>query len=205
MRLRRRRQVDADRPAAVRHEVDLRRPARAHRGRLAPPRPRVRRSRAAHRRPARRARAGDHDRRRLPLVRHAAPPLPARRRAGPRPVHAEHGHGRLDRRARDRARRRAPGRGRADPAPRVHPLDPPRPPRRRRREQDGSRRLVAGAVRRDRSSARRARSSRPGRDPDLGAAGRQRRRSLRAHAVVRRPAPARAPRVGGDRHRPRSG
>ena len=42
----------------------------------------VRQPRAAHRRPPRRARAGDHDRRRLPLVRDAAPPLPARRRAG---------------------------------------------------------------------------------------------------------------------------
>ena len=61
---------------------------------------RLRQPRAAHRRPARRARAGDHDRRRLPLVRHAAPPLPARRRAGPRAVHAQHGHRRLDRRRR---------------------------------------------------------------------------------------------------------
>ena len=77
----RRRQVDADRPAALRHEADPRRPARAHRGDLAAPRRRLRQPRAAHRRPARRARAGDHDRRRLPLVRHAAAPLPARRRA----------------------------------------------------------------------------------------------------------------------------
>ena len=67
----------------------------------------VRQPRAAHRRPARRARAGDHDRRRLPLVRDAAPPLPARRRAGPRAVHAQHGHGRLDRRRRGHPRRRA--------------------------------------------------------------------------------------------------
>ena len=54
-RLRRRRQVDADRSAALRHEADPRRPARAHRGRVAPPRPRLRRPRAAHRRAARRA------------------------------------------------------------------------------------------------------------------------------------------------------
>ena len=221
MRLRRRRQVDADRPAALRHEADPRRPARAHRGRLAPPRLRVRRPRAAHRRPARRARAGDHDRRRLSLLRHSEAAVPARRCAGTRPVHAQHGHGRLDGRARDRARGRASGRRRADQTPRVHPLDPPRAARRRRGQQDGSRRLVAGAVRRDRCAARRAHGwkrrrpsrrrpaeklgiARPVRDPDLGAAGRQRRRPLRAHAVVRRPGAPRASRDGGDRLRPRS-
>ena len=70
-RLGRRRQVDADRPAALRHEADHGRPARAHRGDLGAPRRRLRQPRAADRRPARRARAGDHDRRRLPLVRDA--------------------------------------------------------------------------------------------------------------------------------------
>ena len=48
-------------------------------------------------------RAGDHDRRRLSLVLHAAPSLPARGRTGARPVHAQHGHGHVDSRARDRA------------------------------------------------------------------------------------------------------
>ena len=84
------------------------------------PRRRLRQPRAAHRRPARRARAGDHDRRRLPLLRHAAAPLPARRHARPRPVHAQHGHRRVDRGRRHRPRRRAQGRRRADAPPRVH-------------------------------------------------------------------------------------
>ena len=65
------------------------------------------RPRAAHRRPARRARAGHHDRRRLPLVRHAAAALHPRRLPRPRAVHAQHGHRRLDRRPRAAAGRRA--------------------------------------------------------------------------------------------------
>ena len=75
--------------------------------------------RAADRRPARRARAGDHDRRRLSLLRDPAPQVHHRRHAGPRAVHAQHGHRRLDRRPVDRARRRAQGRHRADAAPRA--------------------------------------------------------------------------------------
>ena len=163
----------------------------------------LRRSCAPHRRPARRARAGDHDRRRLSLVRHAAAPLPARRRAGPCPVHAQHGHGRLDGRARDRARRRPQGRGRADPPPRVHPLDPPVP------------HVVVAVNKMDLvdfseerfdeigpCAARGARVARPRRDPDLGAARRQRRRALRAcPGTTGRP--ARASRDRGDRLRPR--
>ena len=64
---------------------------------------------AAHGRPAGRARAGHHDRRRAPLLRDAAPALHPRRHAGARAVHAQHGHGRLDRRGGDRAGRRAHG------------------------------------------------------------------------------------------------
>ena len=41
---------------------------------------------------------------------------------GPRPVHAQHGHRRVDRRPRDRARRRPQGRRRAVAPPRVHRL-----------------------------------------------------------------------------------
>ena len=115
-----RRQVDAARPAALRHEADPRRPARAHRGDLAAPRRRLRQPGAPHRRPAGRARAGDHDRRRLPLVRHPAPPLPARRRARPRPVHAQHGHGRLDRRRRGDPPRRPQRHRRADAPALLH-------------------------------------------------------------------------------------
>ena len=114
------------------------------------PRRRLRQPRAAHRRPARRARAGDHDRRRLPLVRHAAPPLPARRRARARPVHAQHGHRRLDRGRRRDPARRAQGRGRADAPPLLHRRDPRDPARRRRGQQDGPRRLLGGALPRDR-------------------------------------------------------
>ena len=156
-RLGRRRQVDADRPAALRHEADPRRPARAHRGRVATPRPRLRRPRAAHRRPPCRARAGNHDRRRVPLVRHAAAPLPARRRARSRAVHAQHGHRRIDRGRRGDPRRRAPGRDRADASPLVHRLDARAAARRLRGQQDGSRRLLRGALRRDRARPRRAR------------------------------------------------
>ena len=55
---------------------------------------------AADRRPRGRARAGHHDRRRLPLLRDAAAQVHHRRRAGPRAVHAQHGH----RRGRQRRR-----------------------------------------------------------------------------------------------------
>ena len=50
------------------------------------------RPRAAHRRPAGRARAGHHDRRRLPLLRDRAAQVHHRRHARPRAVHAQHGH-----------------------------------------------------------------------------------------------------------------
>ena len=78
---------------------------------------RVRRPRPADRRPARRARAGDHDRRRLPLLLDAAPRLRDRRLPGARAVHPQHGHRRVDGRARHRAGRRPPRRRRSDAAP----------------------------------------------------------------------------------------
>ena len=59
---------------------------------------RVRQPGAAHRRPARRARAGHHHRRRVPLLRHAAAQVRHRRHPGPHPVHPQHGDRRLDRR-----------------------------------------------------------------------------------------------------------
>ena len=67
-----RRQEHADRPAAVRHQVGLRGPDRGRRARQPRPRRRLRRPGAADRRPARRARAGHHHRRRLPVLRHPA-------------------------------------------------------------------------------------------------------------------------------------
>ena len=61
-----------------------------------------------HRRPALRARAGHHDRRRVPLLRHAQAQIHHRGHAGPHSVHPQHGHRHLDRATRDRARRRPP-------------------------------------------------------------------------------------------------
>ena len=61
---------------------------------------RVHQPRAAHRRPARRARAGHHHRRGLPLLRHAQAQVHHRRHPGPHPVHPQHGHRRLHRRPR---------------------------------------------------------------------------------------------------------
>ena len=208
VRLGRRRQVDADRTAALRHEAGVRRPARARRGDERAPWRRVRQPRAAHRRPARRARAGDHDRRRLPVVRHRAAPLPARRRTGARPVHAQHGHRRLDRRRRDRAARRAQGSGRADAAARLDRAAARRPARRLRREQDGPRRLRRGALPRDRGRA--ARSS-PARS---ASATRSRSRWPRCTATTSSTAPSACrggtggtllepPGDGRDRRRPR--
>ena len=145
LRLGRRRQVDADRPPALRHEAGVRRPDGARRGDERAPRRRLRQPRAPHRRAARRARAGDHDRRRLPRLRHAEAPLPARRRPRARPVHAQHGHGRLDRGRRSRAGRRAQGRHRADAAPHADRVAARGPAPRLRGQQDGSRRLRRGS------------------------------------------------------------
>ena len=116
-RLGRRRQVDPDRAAAARLQVDLRGPARARRRDLRAPRRRLPEPGAADRRPARRARAGHHDRRRLPLLRRRPRrQVHHRRHPGPRAVHAQHGHRRLDRRPLDRPGRRAQGRHASRPA-----------------------------------------------------------------------------------------
>ena len=169
-------------------------------------RPRLPRPLAADRRPARRARAGDHDRRRLPLLRDRPAALHHRRHAGPRAVHAQHGHGRLDGGSRDRAGRRAQGRRRPVQAPRLHQLAARHPARRRVRQQDGPRRLRRGRLRHDRRGVRPLRRA-PGdarRDvhPDLGAARRQRRRALGGDALVPGPAAALPPRARPHRLRP---
>ena len=96
----------ADRPAALRLQGDLRGPARGRRADQPGPRRRLHQPRAAHRRPARRARAGHHHRRRLPLLRHAAAQVHHRRHPRPHPVHPQHGDRRLHRRPGDRAGRR---------------------------------------------------------------------------------------------------
>ncbi len=148
------------------------------------PRRRLRQPRAAHRRPPRRARAGDHDRRRLPLVRDRAAPLPARRRARARPVHAQHGHRRLD------------GRPRRDPARRAtRRASSRRAATRTSRRCSASRTSRSPSTRWTSSTSRRSASARsrpscgrspsrlgiarPARDPDVGAPRRQRRRAAR--------------------------
>ena len=70
---------------------------------------------AHHRRPRGRARAGHHDRRRVPLLHDGRAQVHHRRHAGPRAVHAQHGHGRLDGERRDHPHRRAPRRARSRP------------------------------------------------------------------------------------------
>ena len=144
--LRRRRQVDADRAPAARLQGAAGRP---------------RGPRARHRRPAGGARAGHHDRRRLPLLRDAAALVHPRRHARPRALHAQHGHGRLDRRPRAGADRRPQGPARAV-APARLPGGAARDPASRGvREQDGPRRLLRGALPGDRGRRSRpwARSS----------------------------------------------
>ena len=118
-RLGRRRQVDPHRAAALRQQVGVRRPARGRRAHLRGPRRRLHQPGAAHRRPAGRARAGHHDRRRLPVLLHAGALVHRGRHPRARAVHPQHGHRRLDRRPRAGARRRPQGRHRADPPARL--------------------------------------------------------------------------------------
>ena len=149
---------------------------------------------ALHRRPAGRARAGHHDRRRLPLFRDRAAQVHPRRHAGPRAVHAQHGDRRVDGRRRHPARRRAARRA-----------------RRRRGGTRASRRLLGitnfvlavnkmdlvdfdrGRLRRHlrRLRGRCCDGARVHADSDERAARRQRHRAERPHALVRRAEPAR--------------
>ena len=154
LRQRRRRQEHADRPAALRIEGAATRISspRSTR-RLEEVRHAGRRSRlrAAARRPDRRARAGHHDRRRVPVLLDRQAQLHRRRHAGPRAVHAQHGHRRLDGRRRRHPGRRAQGRADADAAAQLPRLAARHPQGRARRQQDRSRRLFEGDVRRDRA------------------------------------------------------
>ncbi len=63
---------------------------------------------------ARRARAGHHHRRGLPLLLHGQTQVHHRRHAGPRAVHAQHGHRRLDERSGHHPDRRPARRADAD-------------------------------------------------------------------------------------------
>ena len=117
-------------------------------------------------------------------LRHAAAALHPRRLPRPRPVHAQHGHRRVDGRPRAAAGRRARRADRAVAPPRHDRRAAADPPRDRRRQQDGPGRLRRGALRRRRAPGARARrEGRPARDrvhPDQRAEGRQRRRALGA-------------------------
>ena len=190
----RRRQVDADRAPAAGLQAAARRPRRG-------------RPRARHRRPAGRARAGHHDRRRLPLLRHRAALVHPRRHAGACPLHAQHGHRRVDRGPRAGARGRAQGAARAVAPPRLSGRAARHPPPRGVREQDGPGRVLPRPVRGDRDRVRVARGAardrRRARRADQRAARRQRGRRERADALVRRPDAARAARDGRGRPRPR--
>ena len=131
-------------------QADLRGPARG--GRAHQPREGVRlhEPRAAHRRPARRARAGHHDRRRLPLLRDPAAQVHHRRHARARAVHAQHGHRRVDRRPRDDPASTR-GKGVVEQSRRhsvIASLLSGAPPR-ALRQQDGPRRLRPADVRPD--------------------------------------------------------
>ena len=143
LRIGRRRQVDAHRAIAVRAEADLRRPAVGARTRLEEIRHDRRRYRlrAPRRRARSRARAGHHHRRRLSLLRDRAALVHRRRHARPRAIYPQHGDRRVQRRPRDRARRRAQGAAHADPSPFDHRVAARRAPRRARGQQDRSRRL----------------------------------------------------------------
>ena len=169
---------------------------------------RVHEPRAAHRRPARRARAGHHDRRRLPLLRHARS---ASSSSPTRPGHMQY------------TRNMVTGASTADLA-----LDPRRRAQRHHRAVAAARvpRVAAAASRTSccastrwtsstttrsvferikdefREFAAEARRRRPHVHPDLGAARRQRRRPLRQHALVRGLVAAAPPRRGAHRLRP---
>ena len=212
LRQRRRRQEHADRPPALRLEDDLRGPARGARGRLEEGRHAGRRARlrAAGRRPRRRARAGHHDRRRLPLLLHRQAQVHRRRHAGPRAVHAQHGHRRLDRRPRRDPDRRAQGRADADAPAQLPRLAARHPQGRAGGQQDGPGRLLRRTIFDAIVDDYRA----------FAAADRARRHSSRSrcrrckgdnvtdaereHALVPRPDADGVPRDGRDRGRARS-
>ena len=98
----------------------------------------------ADRRPARRAGAGHHHRRRLPLFRHPPPQVHHRRHPRARAVHPQHGHRGIDRRPGPHPHRCPQRRAGAVPPPRLHRQPARHPALRGVRQQDGPGRLVAG-------------------------------------------------------------
>ena len=209
LRLGRRRQVDADRPAAVRHQAAVRRPARdaEERQRQARHAGREFRLRAAARRPRGRARAGHHDRRRLSLLLDRQAQVHRRGYAGARAVHAQHGDGRLDGRSRHHPDRCAPGRAAADQAAHLHRQHAGRETPRAGHQQDGPGRLQPRALPRDRGELSgdcgQSRFRVDHADPDVGAEWRQRHQEVRCHVVASRADAAGASRDDRDRGRAR--
>ncbi len=208
-RLRRRRQVHPDRPAAARLQGDLRGPARGRGGHQPVQGLRLHRPGPADRRAALRARAGHHHRRGLPLLRDPAAQVHHRRHPGPRAVHPQHGHRRLDRRPRPGAGGRPAGPHRAVPPPRGDPVAAAGAPPGAGGQQDGPRRLRPEGLRQDPPGVHllrdQAEHPRPRGHPDLGAQRRQRGQALRQHALVQRLLADAPPRERPRRLRPRPG
>ena len=125
-------------------------------------------------------------------------PVRAARLPRPRAVHAQHGHGRLDRRPGRDPRRRPPRADRAVAPPRRARGAARRAADHGLREQDGPRRLRRGALRHRRARVprvrRRRRPQRHHLHPGQRAPRRQRRRPLGGDALVRGRAAARPPR-----------
>ena len=152
------------------------------------------------------ARTGDHDRRRLSLLRNGEALVHRRGHARPRAIYPQHGDRRVHRRPRNRARRRAQGAADADPSPFHHCFAARRAPRRPGGQQDRSRLVQRDRLSRDRSRVpqicRAARLPLTDRDADLRPLRRQCFVPKRAHALVRGAASARVSRNRRGRGRP---
>ena len=122
---------------------------------------------AAHRRAARRAGAGHHDRRGLPLLRHATAQVHHRGHPGSHPVHPQHGHRRFHRRPGDRPRGRPQRADRAEHGgTRSSPPCSGYPHLVLARQQDGPGRLRPGRLRADQRGVRGVRGEAGDRRPD---------------------------------------
>ena len=146
------------------------------------------RLRAAGRWTVRRTRPGHHHRRRLSVLRDAAPALHPGRRARARAVHPQHGDRRIGVGRGGAAGGCAQGPAGADAAACGDRLAARHPPVGAGGEQDGPGRLRAVGVRQDRHrllrAAGQARTAGGDRDPGLRARRRQRDRAEHAHALV---------------------
>ena len=171
------------------------------------PRRRPRQPRAAHRRPARRAGAGHHDRRGLPLLRHAQAEVHHRRHPGAHPVHPQHGDRRLHRRPGPGAGRRPQGDRRAEPAARVPAPRCSQVPHlvlcvNKMDLVDYSQEVYERIHDEFTAFAAKLRVPDLTVDPGVGAQRRQRRHPVGEHAVVRRAEPAAPPGERARRQRP---